>query len=120
MIIVVSDLRSAGVKSGLQIRNRIFHFSEKPHFIIKPSSLTVTETQNVILSCKAVGFPKPKITWYKNGRVIEHERKQFEEGRLELRNIIFEDRGLYICIAENILGRVKISANVIVQGRLND
>ena len=97
-----------------------FPFSEKPHFTTKPSSLTVRENQNVILSCKAAGFPKPIITWYKNGRVIEHERKQFEEGHLEFRNILFEDRGLYTCTAENILGREKITANITVQGLLNE
>ncbi|XP_022796673.1 uncharacterized protein LOC111335087 [Stylophora pistillata] len=88
---------------------------EKPHFITKLSSLTVKEKQNVILSCTAAGFPNPKITWYKNGRAIEHERKQFEEGKLELRNILFEDRGLYTCTAENILGRITTSSNVTVQ-----
>ena len=97
-----------------------FPFSEKTHFTTKPSSLTVRENQNVILSCKAAGFPKPIITWYKNGRVIEHERKQFEEGHLEFRNILIEDRGLYTCTAENILGREKITANITVQGLLNE
>ena len=64
-----------------------------PHFISKPSpTITVKETQNVLIPCKANGFPQPVITWYKNGHLIEKERKYFGERSLNLKKIQFQDR----------------------------
>ena len=79
--------------------------------------MTLKEKQNVILPCKAVGFPSPVISWYKDGRVIKDERRQFKNRNLEIKNILFEDRGIYTCTAENLLGRVQLSVNVTVKGK---
>ena len=101
----------------MQLHTYCFFFSESPHFIAKPSpSVTVKEKQNVILPCKAAGFPPPVITWYKDGRVMKEERKQFKKRNLEIKNISFEDNGIYTCTAENLLGRVQLSVNVTVKG----
>ena len=90
---------------------------ESPHFITKPpSSVMVIEKQNVTLPCKAAGFPQPVITWHKNGHLIENDRKQFKKRNLELRLIRFDDRGIYTCTAENLLGIVELSVNVTVKG----
>ena len=78
--------------------------------------MTVKEKQKVTLPCKATGFPPPAITWYKDGDVIEEERKQFKKRNLEIKEIQFKDRGIYICTAENLLGRVQLSLNVTVEG----
>ncbi|XP_078383091.1 uncharacterized protein LOC144665680 isoform X1 [Oculina patagonica] len=89
---------------------------ELPHFVSKPSSsVTVKEKQNVSLPCKAAGFPPPVITWFKDGQVIEEERRQFKKRNLEIKEIQFEDRGIYTCTAENLLGRVQSSVNVTVK-----
>ena len=88
--------------------------SELPHFITKPpSSWTVKEKQKVRLPG---GFPPPVITWYKNGYSIKDVRRQFKERNLEIKEIVFEDRGTYTCTAENLLGRIKLSVNVTVEG----
>ncbi|XP_020631176.1 collagen alpha-1(V) chain-like [Orbicella faveolata] len=103
-----STQREASPRNGRQL--------ESPHFIAKPSpSVTVKEKQNVILPCKAAGFPPPVITWYKDGRVMKEERKQFKKRNLEIKNISFEDNGIYTCTAENLLGRVQLSVNVTVK-----
>jgi len=72
----------------------------------------------VTLHCKAAGFPPPVITWYKDGQVIEEERRQFKKRKLEIKEIQFEDRAIYTCTAENLLGRVQLSVNVTVKGKL--
>jgi len=93
-------------------------FTESPHFVTKPSSsMTVKEKQNVTLPCKAAGFPPPAITWYKDGQVLEVEKKQFKKRHLEIMNILYEDHGTYTCTAENLLGRVQFSVNVTVNGK---
>ena len=70
------------------------------------------------LYCKAAGFPPPIITWYKDGQVIAEEKRQFKKRKLEIKKIQFEDRGIYTCTAENLLGRVQLSVNVTVEGKL--
>ena len=77
--------------------------------------MTVREKQHVILPCKAAGFPHPVITWYKNGVTIE-KKQLVETGHLEFKEIQFEDRGMYTCTAENLLGRDQLSYNITVQG----
>ena len=97
-------------------KNNIF-FLELPHFVTKPPhSVTVREKQNLTLHCKAAGFPPPIITWYKDGRVIEEEKRHFKKRNLEIKEIQFGDRGTYTCRAENLLGRVQLSINVTVKG----
>lgn len=88
-------------------------FPEFPYFLAKPSpSVTVLEKENVTLPCKVAGFPQPVIKWYKDDHVIKGERRQF----LEIKEILFEDRGNYTCTAENLLGRARLSFNVTVKG----
>ena len=98
-------------------KNTNIFLPEKPHFISKPSSsaVTVTEKQHVILPCKAAGFPQPVIMWYKNGVVIE-EKQLVKTGHLEFKEIQFEDRGMYTCTVENLMGRDQLSYNITVQG----
>ena len=94
-----------------------FRFPELPHFIAKPSSsVTVKEKQNVTLPCKAAGFPPPVITWYKDGHVIEEHKSHFKKRNLEIEEIKYEERGIYTCTAENLMGRVQLSVNVTVKG----
>ena len=103
-----------------QENNNVKHsiyFTELPHFIAKPpSSVTVKEKESITLPCNSAGFPHPVITWYKNGHQIDDERKQFNKKDLEIRDIQFDDRGIYTCTAENLLGRVELSVNVTVEG----
>ena len=93
-------------------------FAESPHFTTKLSpSVTFKENQNVTLRCEAAGFPPPVIAWSKNGHAIKEERKrQFKKRNFEIMGIQFEDRGIYTCTAENLLGRVQLSVNVTVNG----
>lgn len=107
-------LQSSDTKTVLVL----FFPTESPRFVAKPSpSMTVKEKQRVVLPCKAGGFPPPVITWYKDGQVIEEERKQFKKRNLEIKSILFEDHGMYTCTAENLLGRVQLSVNITVKGK---
>ena len=98
--------------------NDLHFFSELPHFITKPPpSVTVRVEHNLTLHFKATGFPPPIVTWYKDGQVIEEEKRHFKKRKLEIKEIQFEDRGLYTCTAENLLGRVQLLVNVTVKGK---
>ena len=56
------------------------------------------------------------ITWYKNGHLMEKERKNFGERSLKFKKIQFHDSGVYTCTAENPMGREKLIVNVSVKG----
>ena len=79
--------------------------------------MTIEQNRNVTLPCKAAGFPQPIITWYKYGHVIQN-RRQFRKGHLDLKEIQFEDRGIYTCTAENLLGKVQLTVEVTMKGQL--
>lgn len=78
--------------------------------------MTRIEKQSVTLPCKAVGFPQPLIKWYKDNEPIDEGRQHFTEWNLEFQEIKFEDRGIYTCKAENLLGSANLSVNVTVNG----
>lgn len=47
-----------------------FHFTVPVEFVPVQQSITVTELQDVKLSCKALGRPIPEISWMFNGTRI--------------------------------------------------
>ena len=82
-----------------------------------PTSVTVKEKEMVTLPCEANGFPQPVITWYKDERLIEEDRKHFGKKDLILKESEFKDRGLCTCKAENLLGIAEVSTSVTVKGK---
>lgn len=72
------------------------------------SSVAVRENQNLTLTCKAGGFPEPKIMWKReDGNEIVLDRKKkvavnIHNGRnLTITKISRTDMGAYLCIATN-------------------
>ena len=79
--------------------------------------MTVKEKETVTLPCEANSFPQPVITWYKDERLIEEDRKHFGKNDLILKESEFKDRGFFTCKAENLLGIAEVSTNVTVKGK---
>ena len=79
--------------------------------------MTVKEKETVTLPCEANGLPQPVITWYKDERLIEEDRKHFGKNDLILKESEFKDRGFFTCKAENLLGIAEVSTNVTVKGK---
>lgn len=66
------------------------------------SSKTVVNGENVLLNCPVYGFPKPSIEWKKNGvRFDSHRTNILQNGDIIIKNITYEDDGIYTCIARN-------------------
>uniref|UniRef100_A0A3B3B501 Matrix-remodeling-associated protein 5-like n=1 Tax=Oryzias melastigma TaxID=30732 RepID=A0A3B3B501_ORYME len=77
-----------------------------------------------MLACEAEGQPKPSITWTKvaTGAMMSiHSRGQrFEvlpNGTLAIKNVQPQDRGTYICSANNFLGRDRLLTTLEVWTR---
>ena len=62
----------------------------------------------VLISCRAIGFPKPTITWMNgNNDLIVPDHLKYRilrSGDLLIQNVTFEDMGKYKCVASNSLG----------------
>ncbi|XP_014830568.1 PREDICTED: contactin-4-like, partial [Poecilia mexicana] len=70
---------------------------------------------NLQWECKAIGKPKPKYRWLKNGQPLTaRERVHVEAGRLTISTIRLSDSGMYQCVAENEYGSLYASAELKV------
>ena len=96
----------------------VFHLklTDQPEKItIHPLSDTKTEGENVTLYCDAIGNPKPRISWTRNGSLIDissNSRIRFsiDKKQLTIRNVSRTDSGEYRCVAKNSLGNVTSNA----------
>lgn len=60
---------------------------------------------DVNLTCIAQGYPKPKIAWIRaDSKAIQNNIAKYASPVLQLKNVTKEDRGVYKCIATNLIG----------------
>lgn len=69
--------------------------------------------------CLVVGFPKPTVSWFKNGTLIHGERYCVEESQsgcysLMIKNLVQSDEGEYTCTATNKAGTAHSTAMLTV------
>uniref|UniRef100_A0A8C2GKB0 Myomesin 1a (skelemin) n=1 Tax=Cyprinus carpio TaxID=7962 RepID=A0A8C2GKB0_CYPCA len=94
-----------------------------PEFIVKPRGQTVWEGKSVTLHCTVAGWPKPRVTWYKNNVLIDakaHPEKYFTESQynmhsLEIKNCNFSDTAEYRISALNVKGESSAFAPLIIK-----
>ena len=87
----------------------LLRFIEKPSITGHPQGATVTEGENITLSCDATGSPVLKISWTRNGYPIDtngNSRITFLEDKKQLTiiNVSRTDSGEYRCVAKNKVG----------------
>jgi len=89
-------------------------------FIFSGPSVRTKRHRNVTLNCPVIGYPKPDIVWYKDGKPIkqivsmrqwirltgdeDRDRVKYvsNDSRLIVRDAAYEDEGLYKCVARNL------------------
>ncbi|NXO80739.1 MXRA5 protein, partial [Sitta europaea] len=89
---------------------------ERPKIITKASqSISIPAEMDAFIPCEAFGEPKPFITWTKisTGALMTANSKlqRFEvwkNGTLLIRNAQLQDRGQYLCTAQNLHGIDKV------------
>ena len=115
------------------------HFTGPPRIFTLPISQPVVNGVDVIFDCYALAEPVHSLTWYfvsANGSnttigsvngtedmITDSGKCQMTDytsradyGRLLVRAVQFEDRGTYMCLAENRHGTDTASATLSVQG----
>ena len=115
------------------------YFTGPPRIITPPMSQRVVNDVDVTFDCYALVEPVHSLTWYfvsANGSnttigsvngtedtttdsgkyLITNYTSRADYGRLLVRAVQFEDRGTYMCLAENRHGTDPASATLSVQG----
>ena len=89
---------------------------------MSPSSQTVPEGKPANISCKATGFPQPKLSWTfsEDGDLPHGEVVEDNEGRsfLKLKNASKLMAGTYKCTAKNKANSTTAAAILRVLGML--
>uniref|UniRef100_A0A0R3RRM2 Ig-like domain-containing protein n=1 Tax=Elaeophora elaphi TaxID=1147741 RepID=A0A0R3RRM2_9BILA len=87
-------------------------FGGPPQMQIPLKGLRLTEGTDALLQCSITGNPKPKITWLKNGKIVDLVNSKgitsVFKGSLALMKIasvVPKDSGEYTLIAENYYGK---------------
>ena len=112
----------------------------RPRIIKPPEDLQVVDGVIVTFDCFALAEPLHSLTWYftsANGsnvtiasingtekmithggkyQITDNSTSPDEYGRLLVRDVQFEERGTYTCLAENRHGLDSASATLAVQG----
>ena len=92
----------------------LFFVPVGPQLSLSSNRLKAEDNQKVIISCTVTGQPPPKITWSKAGGNVPVGRIHVQDGTLKIFKVTRKDGGIYICKAENILGSVTDTAQLIV------
>ena len=71
-------------------------------------ALTVNETDNVTLSCSALGVPEPSIVWFPSTGDISSSSTMTDEGinvssTLTISNVVRSNAGSYTCNVSNAI-----------------
>ncbi|KIO46634.1 immunoglobulin domain-containing protein [Sanguibacteroides justesenii] len=86
---------------------------------VPPPRKSASTDQNIEIEAKAVGTPTPEIRWYKHGRrIVESDKYSiyYKDGRstLTIKNAKISDSGVYEVVAENDLGKVSATCEILV------
>nr|XP_003218874.2 PREDICTED: matrix-remodeling-associated protein 5 isoform X2 [Anolis carolinensis] len=95
---------------------------QRPKIIVKTSSsLSILAESDAIIPCDATGEPKPVISWTKisTGALMTASTRiqRFEvlkNGTFIIRNVQLQDRGQYLCTAQNLHGTDKMTVLLTV------
>ncbi|EEB14086.1 predicted protein [Pediculus humanus corporis] len=87
----------------------------KPFFNKEPTDATALIEESVKFQCKVEGDPTPNIIWRKDdGKLPSRRAHTLEDHSLMIEHVSLEDEGIYICDAENVVGKISARASLTV------
>ncbi|XP_065497658.1 mucosa-associated lymphoid tissue lymphoma translocation protein 1 homolog isoform X3 [Caloenas nicobarica] len=72
----------------------------EPVVVLNPTEQRVEVGKPLQLQCAAMGVPAPTYQWYRNGNLLEHQKKK----KLWIAHAKVSDSGTYLCCASNSHG----------------
>ncbi|NXS27216.1 MALT1 protein, partial [Pomatostomus ruficeps] len=72
----------------------------EPVIVLNPSEQRVEVGQPLQLQCAAMGVPAPNYQWYRNGNLLEQQKRR----KLWITHTKVSDSGTYLCCASNSHG----------------
>ncbi|NXC08927.1 MALT1 protein, partial [Orthonyx spaldingii] len=72
----------------------------EPVIVLNPSKQRVEVGQPLQLQCAAMGVPAPTYQWYRNGNLLEQQKRK----KLWITHTKVSDSGTYLCCASNSHG----------------
>ncbi|XP_055675313.1 mucosa-associated lymphoid tissue lymphoma translocation protein 1-like isoform X1 [Falco peregrinus] len=78
----------------------------EPVIILNPMEQSGEVGKPLQLQCAAMGVPAPRYQWYRNGNLLEHQKKK----KLWITHAKVNDSGTYLCCASNSHGECWTSA----------
>ncbi|XP_040457493.1 mucosa-associated lymphoid tissue lymphoma translocation protein 1-like isoform X3 [Falco naumanni] len=78
----------------------------EPVIILNPMEQSGEVGKPLQLRCAAMGVPAPRYQWYRNGNLLEHQKKK----KLWITHAKVSDSGTYLCCASNSHGECWTSA----------
>ncbi|XP_055315002.1 titin-like, partial [Sitodiplosis mosellana] len=92
-----------------------------PRFIRKLKPVQLMDGEAMKLTCRVIGYPTPKISWFNNKRLLTPNKGiiivQDSNGFCELNmpEVFVEDAGIYSCKAINKFGKSTTKTNVVIE-----
>ncbi|CAG0908344.1 unnamed protein product, partial [Darwinula stevensoni] len=108
----------------LTVQGAVHHLlrePEPPSFTLDLTDTEVSMGGSAMLDLKVTGYPKPRVTWYKDGKeVTAGGRFRFlyedeESISLIIKNVEMGDAGKYTVVAQNDLGEVTTEGSLFVR-----
>ena len=86
--------------------------------VLVGSRAIVRTASSVLIKCFAHGNPTPTVKWYRDGNLLEYEKRyaSYINGLLEIKSVTALDDGSYTCVAKNKFGSKKAVAHLVVVG----
>ena len=72
------------------------------------------EKQNVTIACNTTGQPQPSITWSKALGSLPKDKAAVQNGALTIYHVAKNDGRIYMCKAENTIGRATDTVQLVV------
>lgn len=91
-----------------------------PQIAQKPRNSKLIEGSDAVFTAKVGANPKPRLTWFRNGkRIVASEKYEMtysnQQATLRIRNATYADSGHYTLLAENTQGIVVSSAVLAIE-----
>ncbi|XP_069382247.1 neogenin 1a isoform X16 [Paralichthys olivaceus] len=107
----MADNSNATIEAQAQLTIQV-----PPQFVKRPTNIYAHESMDIVFECEVSGSPAPTVKWVKNGdAVIPSDYFQIvKEHNLQVLGLVKSDEGFYQCLAENDVGNIQSSAQLII------